>query len=119
MEHFYIYKIKKEFTNIFQQYPVLIEQILNQNMNNFVQQQINLIFDSNEEVHHLIQNNFKDREDYHFFSNTHYLKNNITGATSIIQVRPHCIYGVCSKNFYALRNIILQSNENYVILEKK
>lgn len=118
MEEFYIYKIKEEFLNLFNRYPKILSELSRKKLDDYQSKQYEVIFDNNQDVNQVIFDKLKNREDYTYYQNTHYLRNKITGAKSLIKVYPHCIYGYCSKDFCILVNIILQSSSNYVIINK-
>lgn len=118
MKEFYIYKLQDTYIEYAKLYPKTIHLLARISKNTFNELQKDLIFMEHMEINDLLAKMLTDRNDYTYKHLTHYIKNEITGASCLVKVFDHCIYARCSENFMIIPNIILQSDLNYVILDK-
>lgn len=118
MEEYYVYKLNNEFLVYAYKYPKAIHLMARKDKDAFSKGQHQLVFQNHQEINQLIKDLFKERNDYTYWAGTHYIRNRITGASSLMKVYEHGIYLRCTTNFHIMKNIILQSDSNYVILDK-
>lgn len=118
MEEYYIYKINPNFLTFSLKYPKTIHFIARKEPSEFDDKQRNLIFQDHSELNEQLKKVFIQRNDYTYKKNTHYIRNKFTGAYSFVRIYDHAIYLKCSSNFHIMKNIILQCDSNYVILDK-
>ncbi len=118
MEEYYIYKVNNEFLVYAYKYPKAIHKMARRNHDLFSKGQHQLVFLDHQEIDSILKDFFKERNDYTYYLGTHYIRNRITGASSLMKVYDHGIYLRCSTKFHIMKNIILHCDSNYVILDK-
>ncbi len=118
MKDYYIYKLNEVFISYAKKYPQSIHQMARKNTLPFDKEQHQFIFLDHNEVNTLLKEVLNKRNDYICLNHTHYIRNQITGESCLLKVYDFGIYLRCSTKFDILKNIILQSDSNYVILDR-
>lgn len=118
MEEYYIYKLSPTFIPVAKQFPRVIHYMAHIKKEGFAMQQYNLAFCPHEELDLLLKNHFNHRKDYTYKKNIHYLRNQLTGDSSLVVIHERCIYVKYTRKFDIMLNIILQSDSKYVILNR-
>ena len=118
MEEYYIYYLNDSYLPFAKMYPQIIHQMALRQKSDFERKQNKAVFKELDSLNKQIDLFFKQRSDYLHIRNVHYIRNKITGESSLLIFYRTFAYLKCSENFYIMKNIVLQCDDNYVILKK-
>lgn len=120
MSTFYIYKLNSSLQQLFRQYPGIKQEVLSlEPKNPFFTKQIEILFESNDNINEYLYEHFKDRSDYKRDKNIHKIHNILTNETIICKVNDYSIEINASKKRNIFYDILYQYSKRYVIMDEQ
>lgn len=117
MSRFYIYKLNTSLQQMFKQYPNIKQKILSlEPINPYFTNQIETIFENNENINEYLYDYFKGRSDYQRENNLHTIHNQLTKEIVTCKVNDFSIEVHAREKSNIFYDILYQYSKRYVII---